>query len=406
MNHPVLSSLVAVDAALDELAGVDPIFMTTADKKAAMILGAKVRARLDAVQMAVVAAADDVAVETGARSVAAWLATETRDSHAHARQVERLGQALGCRWRQAGEALAAGRLSTAQAQVITRALDELPADLDRALVAKAEVHLVNQATAFGPRDLAKLGARILEAVAPEVAEEADYRRLLAEERLNRTATRLSFRPRGDGSTDLHARLPDHVANRLRVYLDGYTSPRSQRLGDVGTLPLPRKRGLAFCALLENIPTSGLPRQGGRATTISVKIDYDKLLAALGAAGIALTGTGDRITADEARRLACQAGILPHVMSGKSVVLDQGRKKRLHDEHQRAAIHLVHDTCAEVDCEIPAAWTEIHHPTPWSQGGTTGLDGVPLCPFHHHRAHDPGWTAHHEPNGPTTFHRRQ
>ena len=33
------------------------------------------------------------------------------------------------------------------------------------------------------------------------------------------------------------------------------------------------------------------------------------------------------------------------------------------------------------------------------------DGKLLCPFHHHRAHDPGWDTYHHPNGSTTFHRR-
>lgn len=136
------------------------------------------------------------------------------------------------------------------------------------------------------------------------------------------------------------------------------------------------------------------------------IDHDTLLADLADAGVALTSTGDHITAGEARRLACQAGILPHVMGGRSVVLDQGRKKRLHDDNQRAAIHLIHPTCTEVDCDIPAAWTEIHHPIPWSRGGRTDLTGIPLCILHHHRAHDPGWITHHQPNGITTFTRRQ
>ena len=40
------------------------------------------------------------------------------------------------------------------------------------------------------------------------------------------------------------------------------------------------------------------------------------------------------------------------------------------------------------------------------GGRTDLaDGKLLCSFHHHRAHDPAWQVHHQPNGATTFHRR-
>ena len=65
------------------------------------------------------------------------------------------------------------------------------------------------------------------------------------------------------------------------------------------------------------------------------------------------------------------------------------------------------TCTEVDCTMPAAFTEAHHPHPWSEGGETNLkDGRLLCPWHHHRAHDPAWEATYHPDGTTTFHRRQ
>ena len=58
------------------------------------------------------------------------------------------------------------------------------------------------------------------------------------------------------------------------------------------------------------------------------------------------------------------------------------------------------TCTEVDCTMPAAYCEAHHRKPWSEGGETNLDGDGslLCPFHHHRAHDPGWIIHHPPMG--------
>jgi hypothetical protein len=63
-------------------------------------------------------------------------------------------------------------------------------------------------------------------------------------------------------------------------------------------------------------------------------------------------------------------------------------------------------CTADGCSIPAAWCEAHHRQPWSRGGKTNLaDGKLLCPFHHHRAHDPAWQTHHHPNGSTTFHRR-
>ena len=407
MNHPVLSAYAAIDAAFDEITHVDPAYMTVEQKKAAITCSAKARARAEAWELRLLAASDDIADETGARSTATWVANETREAHGAVRRRASLAAALDQRWARVAESLESGSLNLTQARVIVDAMDALPAGLEPALRTKAEVHLVEQAAASGPRTWPGSASgcwRWSPRRSPRRPSTSDCS---PRRRRNRKATRMFFRPRGDGSTDVNARLPDHVANRLRTYLDGYTSPRSKRLSEVDALPLSRRRGEAFCALLENLPSSGLPQQGGAATTMSVVIDYGTLLDDLGRAGVAVTSTGDRISADEARRMACQAGIIPFVMSGRSVILDQGRRKRLFDHHQRAALNLRFQECTEVDCSIPAAWTEAHHKLPWARGGRTDLDdGTLLCPFHHHRAHDPGWITRHHPNGSTTFTRRQ
>ena len=407
MSHPVLSVYAAIDAAFDEITGVDPVYMTVEQKQAALACSAKVRARAEAWDLRLLAASGDIAEATGARSTATWVAVETRDAHGAVRRRASLASALDERWGQVGSSLEAGVLNLGQARVIVEALDALPDDLEPALVGKAQAHLVEQAAEFGPRELARLGERVLEVVAPEVADEADHQRLLAAERRANSATKLFFRPRGDGSTDVNARVPDHVAHRLRTYLDGYTSPRNKSLGDVDALPLSRRRGAAFCALLENLPARGLPRQGGTATTVAVTVELQTLLGELGRAGVAITSAGDRITADQARRLACSAATMPFVMSGKSVIHDQGRAKRLFSDSLRTALNLLHPECTADDCSIPAAWTEAHHKVPWSKGGRTRLeDGTLLCPFHHHRAHDPAWNVTYHHDGATSFTRRR
>ncbi len=406
MSSTYAASMERITEGLDELASIDPTYRTTPEQQDVLIILSRLATRLQAETMRIVAAADDIAVTSGARSTESWLAAATRDAPGALRRTAVLARALDERWTQVGAAVAVGGVNVNQARVITQALEALPGDLDAGIREKAEAHLVEQAAEFGPRALAKLAERILEAVAPEIAERAEYDRLLAQERRGRAATQLFFRRRGDGTTDLSARLPDHDADRLRTYLDGYTSPRSHRLGEVDGRPLSRRRGEAFCAFLENFPRAGLPRQGGTATTISVTIDADVLLRRLDEAGVATLSTGDRITAGQARRLACTAGIIPFVLGGKSVILDQGRRRRLFTDAQHVALALLHPTCTETDCGIPAAWTEAHHKTPWSRGGKTDLrDGTLLCPFHHHRAHDPGWQTCHHPNGTTTFHRR-
>ena len=177
-----------------------------------------------------------------------------------------LAEALDERWTEVGAALASGAVNVPQAHVIVEALDALPDSLDSETRAKAEAHLIGQAGHFGPKELRRLGRGLLEVIAPEIADEAEYQRLVAEEKRSRAETRLNIRDRGDGTSDITARIPTPLAHRFKTYLDAYTSPTlGHPLGDVDQLPLPRRRGEAFCALLENLPVSGLPKHGGTAT---------------------------------------------------------------------------------------------------------------------------------------------
>jgi hypothetical protein len=416
-----------LDGALDELAAISPEFRATDEKQEVLVGLSRFIARAQAEQLCVLASAGDVAEATGDRPTATWLATQTRDAHGRLRRDAALAVALDQRWIQTAAAFAAGELNLAQARVIAEALDALPKDLGDDLRVKAEAHLVAEAAQFGPRDLAALGGRVLEVIAPDLAEQSEYQRLLAAERRASAATRLVMRPRGDGSADLHARVPDQVLGRLRAYLNAFTAPRRRHLHDTvetpfgpltppaedefANLPIARQRGEAFVALLENIPTKHLPRHGGTATSVMVTIDYDTLVADLTAAGIAAgiaeTSTGHRITAGQARRLACQADILPAVLGGNSEILDLGRESRLFKPPQRKAMNARDKTCTTIGCSVPAEFCEAHHEVPWSEGGNTDLkDGKLLCPFHHHRAHDPAWNVNHHPNGKTSFTRRQ
>jgi hypothetical protein len=48
-------------------------------------------------------------------------------------------------------------------------------------------------------------------------------------------------------------------------------------------------------------------------------------------------------------------------------------------------------CRWPTCDLPAAWCDAHHATPWYEGGTTGLRNCVLfCPHHHGVSHRPGW----------------
>ena len=409
-KHRLLSAVARVEAVLDGVVGVDPLYLSTTQKQELLVGLTRVLARVAGMRAQVLAVADDLAAVTSNRSAGTWLATQTRTSIREAVHDERLGTALRDRWTQTSAAVGSGVVTWEQAAVITRAMEALPSDLDAELVAKAEAHLIGEAGHFGPRDLTRLGRRVLEVIAPDLADAAEEQALRAAEERAHAATRLTFKPRHDGTTDLYARLPDHVASRLKAYLDAHTAPRKQAAISASQvdplplpLPLPRARGEAFCTLLEHIPTHALPQHGGVPTTIVVTLDYNTLLSGV---GLAETSTGDTLTAGQARRLACTAAILPAVLNGPSQVLDLGRTRRLFTPAQRKALALRDKTCRADGCTIPAAWCEAHHTQPWARGGPTNLDhGVLLCSFHHHRAHDHRYEATRKPHGDLTFTRR-
>ena len=167
---------------------------------------------------------------------------------------------------------------------------------------------------------------------------------------------------------------------------------------------PHRLGEAFCALLERMPEADLPRHGAVATTVMVLIDLDDLRAET---GVGELGSGERLTASEVRRLACQAQVLPAALGRDSEVLDLGRSSRLFKPAQRKAMAIRDRRCRAEGCSIPAAWCEAHHwGIPWSRGGLTDLkDGVLLCSWHHHRAHDARYDGQRMPTGEVRFNRR-
>ncbi len=440
----MLSCVAVLDSALKDVADVAPAFMSRGEKADALIALAATTARLEALRLRILASADDIAVEVGSRDVASWLAGQTREDRAALRTAERLAGDLEARWTLVGAGLGAGVVNLDQARVIARALNNIVdgdlaldpelrnADLrpGSELLARAEEALVELAAVHDPVELRRLGDKILEMVAPEVYEDEERKKLEAAERRAAAATRLSLRNRGDGTVDLRGRLPESAASRLKTYLEAYTSPRHQAMTRSGCiddssgdgagarrpavptvdpatgarLPGDRLLGEAFCAFLEQADPDRMPLQGGSATKVIVTIRLSDLVAGTGTATL---GDGTRIGIGEARRLACNAGIIPAVLGGASEVLDLGREARLYSAKQRPALALAHPVCRAEHCAIPAAWCEAHHKKPWAKGGRTDLaDGILLCSWHHHLIHDTAYRHDHLPNGDVRFHRRR
>ena len=185
-----------------------------------------------------------------------------------------------------------------------------------------------------------------------------------------------------------------------------------RNADWADIDWAHRRGRALTELIEHLDTEKLT--GKVASTVIITMTAEQVMGAAKAAqlqqtildatgalidmapsaGAATTDTGQLISASAARRIACNAGILPVVLGGPGHVLDVGRQERFFTEHQRTALATIYETCAAQDCDRPYAWSELHHEDPWSKGGLTDLDrAIPLCGYHHRKMHDPAY--HHQ-----------
>jgi hypothetical protein len=81
MSSTYASPLDLVERGLDELAAIGPELRTVAERQEFLLRISRVIGRAEAERLRVLAASDDIAVATGDRSTATWLATQTREAH-------------------------------------------------------------------------------------------------------------------------------------------------------------------------------------------------------------------------------------------------------------------------------------------------------------------------------------
>lgn len=114
-------------------------------------------------------------------------------------------------------------------------------------------------------------------------------------------------------------------------------------------------------------------------------------------GVGVLGSGWSIGPQTARRLACDAGIVPLLLASPSEPLDIGRLSRTVPSALRRALVFRDGGCRFPLCDRPAAWTDAHHIRHWADGGATALTNlILLCCRHHTLVHEHGWHINLEP----------
>ena len=400
------SVLADLDRALSRLNAVD---WTGAGPGQLLEWGGRVStatSRLAAARLAVVAAvqAAGAARATGAKSTAEWLRAQGTGAGTARRQVH-LAEAL-VEHAATREGLAAGRCSAEQAEVVAGFLDALSDDVSPEVRAAAEADLLERAAILDPKGLAQAATGWAARIDP--AGSGD---LASRERAAKAGRDFTLYRGRDGMWKATGQLDTEGAAYLMAAIDPLAAPRPCTVDGPDPRTPGRRRGDALVQLAQlALANTLLPVNGGVAATVMVTMTLQQLTTSLhqaglvdgqgclpgtdrdgaasiaGSEGCALIAGGtvrEPISAALARRIACEAGIIPVVLGGASEVLDLGRARRLASPAQRKALTVRDQGCSRPRCDTPPAWTQAHHVTWWDHGGHTNVSQMTLVCDHCH-----------------------
>ena len=341
-------------------------------------------AQLHAVQARWLGAADtrDATVAECGRSTRWWLIEECNLGRADAGGRMRLAQQLPAFPCVEG-ALAAGDVTAAQAGVMVSGLLSCPAEV-RDVVEK---ELVALAATFTPFHLSQAVETILARLGAG-QDEAER----AARRYGRRGVDLDQTFAGTGS--LSGTLTPETYEALRLALAAAEGSSAGSPEDDRTAAQRRHDALGAVAQ-HYLAHAELPAVLGERPRVVVTVDAASLRVPSSDAvpeqrWPTLDG-GLPLPPETARRLACDAQLLPVAFDRDTGAMELGRTTRVWSQAIRRAAWLRDGgRCAFPKCRRPPA--DLHHVVWWSRGGRTDLDNAAwLCNFHHWLVHEGGWS---------------
>ncbi|MEH1166216.1 DUF222 domain-containing protein [Micromonospora sp. CPCC 205539] len=386
----MIDALAQAEAAVAVCTDAATWATTEHDLIAALDAAHRIEQRVAAVKLTLVRELDGrgTATAQGASSTAVWLRDRLRLGVGAARRLVELAAMLDSAPAGVRDALAGGAVTVDQVRVIAETAETVHATAGAEAADKAVGVLVGWAAQFDAALLRKLGTRILDHVAPEVAEAAALAALQAEESRAARDRQVTISEQPGGHLRLTGTLDTEAAALLRAALDPLTTPAGP--DDTRTPGQRRHDALADVCRLA-LRTGELPEHAGDPTQLVVTTSYDTLRRDLDAGTF---DTGGHLSADAVRRLACDARVLPAILGGAGQVLDVGRQRRLITGPLRRALVLRDRGCAFPGCDRPPRWCDAHHIKHWADGGPTSLDNaVLLCGHHHRHVHHSDWAVH-------------
>ncbi|MGH3694757.1 MAG: DUF222 domain-containing protein [Pseudonocardiaceae bacterium] len=276
-------------------------------------------------------------------------------------------------------AVAEHAIGAADVAVIRSVLARIPAHLGPDTRAEVEAELARHARTLDAGQLAVLGKRILAYLDQDGRRPNDT---------PPTRRSLRFRDR-DGGYELAGWLDREAAEILRAALSPLAAPRPSTETEIDLRSAAQRDADALVELAARALEGGeLPTEGGERPQVVVTVSLPVLQGLIGTASLAFGGP---INADVARRIACDAGVIPVVLGSRGEPLDVGRASRTVPAAIRRAVILRDGGCAFPGCPVPARWCDIHHCVHWVDHGPTSLENcVALCGRHHRLIHHSHW----------------
>ncbi len=386
MSNPVLDAyadFVLAQAALR--AAVDEHLHEVEDSELIRLLRAhdRAEARDASVGLDLIweATARDLPHRVGASSPSAWLSGLLTMHPSTAAEWVRTALAMERHCPATYDLLAAGDISFERAAAVTAVVTDLPKGATENQIAKAEKYLLERAPTSNSLALRKLHKRVEDHVDPDG--------LLTRERTAAHKRGLSIRDNHDGTQTVRWTDRDERIAKFKAALNPLAAPQPAHDGTKDPRTPDQRRADAMAALADLVLRFGdLPTTHGHAANIIVTISEENLRTAT---GFGITTTGETLTGEAVRRIACDANLHPLHINGDGIPLKLGRSQRLASPGQWLALIARDGGCVGPNCTMPPEWTQAHHVDYWGNLGPTDIDLLCLlCDHHHDEVHHGGW----------------
>lgn len=301
-----------------------------------------------------------------------------RTSRRAAERTERRAGLLGDTPR-LDDALGSGKIDTEHADTVASAASRLDDEHRQQLVDRDE-ELAELASSRTPEQFRSDVSKMVDEITNDDGASRDAQQREA-------ATFWMGQNKDTGMHWFRGELCPEDGNRLRKAIARRTNELIKRPEFSGK----RRDQIDAAAVVDLVTGARSTSPSKRSTTDAVVLIPYAVLSGDSSAGPAEYSDGTPMSAAAARRHACDANIIPVVLGGDSMPMDVGRERRLATPEQRHALRSMYRTCAIDTCDAHFDLCHIHHLLEWEEDGFTDLENLlPLCSFHHHKAHEGRW----------------